>query len=97
MTVKYVSDIMGVNPETVRRWIRTGELKAFITSKKKGYQINVIELYDFVDRHPKYHYGIVKHNQITKRDIKTVYERLSAIVPIILMNHRIIKKVEEES
>lgn len=35
--------------ESVRRWIRTGELKAFKSSSKKGYNIKEEELQRFID------------------------------------------------
>lgn len=35
--------------ESVRRWIRTGELKAFKSSSKKGYNIKKEELQRFIE------------------------------------------------
>ena len=35
-TVKQISEMLHTNPETVRRWIRTGKLKATQNSKKNG-------------------------------------------------------------
>lgn len=35
--------------ESVRRWIRTGELKAFKSSSKKGYNIKKEDLQSFID------------------------------------------------
>lgn len=36
-TVYEAATLVGVNPETIRRWIRSGRLIASISSKKEGY------------------------------------------------------------
>ena len=43
-TVYEAANLIGVNPETVRRWIRSGELAATLSSKKNGYAINQTDL-----------------------------------------------------
>lgn len=53
-TVYEVSEAFHVGPETVRRWIRSGELKTIIMCKKTGHVINEDELEKFVENHPKY-------------------------------------------
>ena len=35
-STKEISELFGVDNETVRRWIRTGELKAEQSSRKRG-------------------------------------------------------------
>ena len=35
-SVKDIADMLNTNPETVRRWIRAGKLKAHQTSRKDG-------------------------------------------------------------
>jgi excisionase family DNA binding protein len=46
LTVEEVADELRVHPETVRQWIRDGELDAFDTGR--GYRISRIDLNDFV-------------------------------------------------
>mgnify|MGYP002343952694 CR=1 FL=1 len=53
-TVKEVAEVMDVNEETVRRWIRSGELKASQSSKKQGNVVNEYDLLVFVSDKPKY-------------------------------------------
>ena len=48
LTVEEVAEELRVHPETVRQWIRTGELDAFDTGR--GYRISRRDLDDFVQR-----------------------------------------------
>jgi excisionase family DNA binding protein len=48
LSVENVADELGVNPETVRVWIRSGELVAL--SIGKGYRISRADLDDFIRR-----------------------------------------------
>ena len=52
MDVTLVSSLLNVNPETVRRWVRSGELK----SLRVGKVIDISEsnLHNFIKDHPKY-------------------------------------------
>lgn len=52
--VKEISELLSVNEETVRRWIRSGELKASQSSKKQGNIVNEYDLLIFVSDKPKY-------------------------------------------
>lgn len=53
-TVKDISNMVHANPETVRRWIRTGKLKASKSSRKDGNVVQEKDLFDFLSRTPKY-------------------------------------------
>lgn len=48
LSVEDVADELGVNPETVRVWIRSGELVALGIGK--GYRISRADLDDFIRR-----------------------------------------------
>lgn len=48
LTVEEVAEELRVHPETVRQWIRRGELDAFDTGR--GYRISRTDLDDFVQR-----------------------------------------------
>jgi putative molybdopterin biosynthesis protein len=47
-TVEEVAEELRVHPETVRQWIRGGELDAFDTGR--GYRISRKDLDDFIQR-----------------------------------------------
>ena len=47
-TVEEVAGELRVHPETVRQWIRSGELDAFDTGR--GYRISRTDLDDFVGK-----------------------------------------------
>ena len=53
-TVTQVSEMFNVDPETVRRWCRTGKLNGTLKCKKSGFHIDEESLNDFVNRYPKY-------------------------------------------
>jgi len=48
LTVDEIAEELSVNPETVRTWIRSGELKAMDLGG--GYRINRVDLNDFLER-----------------------------------------------
>jgi excisionase family DNA binding protein len=48
LSVEEIANELGVNPETVRVWIRSGELLAY--SIGKGYRISRADLEDFIMR-----------------------------------------------
>lgn len=53
-SVKQIAEIMGINPETVRRWIRNGKLKAVQASRKGGNVVKEADLERFGKTMPKY-------------------------------------------
>ena len=53
-TVKQISELLNTNPETVRRWIRSGKLAASQNSKKGGNIISEEALVQFLHATPKY-------------------------------------------
>ena len=48
-SVKDIADMLNTNPETVRRWIRAGKLKADQTSRKDGNMVREDDLYKVVE------------------------------------------------
>lgn len=52
--VAEIAKLLSVNEETVRRWIRSGDLKSIQVSKKNGNVINEQNLYEFIETKPKY-------------------------------------------
>lgn len=53
-SVKQIADMLNTKPETVRRWIRTGKLKAEQSSRKDGNVITEGDLNKFLKSSPKY-------------------------------------------
>lgn len=53
-SVKEIADILNTNPETVRRWIRSGKLASTMTSNKSGNMVSADSLNKFIKETPKY-------------------------------------------
>ena len=54
-TISEVSSLFSVSEETIRRWIKSGRLKASIDSKKEGYKVTEKDLKEFIEtQKPKY-------------------------------------------
>lgn len=52
--VKEIADMLNTNPETVRRWIRSGKLEAIQESRKSGNVVTKSMLDAFLKTSPKY-------------------------------------------
>ena len=52
--VSEIATMLGVNEETVRRWIRSGKLKSTQHSKKQGNVVNEGDLLEFVASNQKF-------------------------------------------
>lgn len=48
MTVEEVAERLKMNPETVRRYLRSGELKGIAFSNKVGWRITEQDLQEFI-------------------------------------------------
>lgn len=89
-TVKQVSEMFNVDPETVRRWVRNGELDATLECKRSGFRIDEESVNDFINRYPKYGrmalptevYSINNSNEIKSRlkKIKRYTKRINELV-----------------
>lgn len=53
-SVKQIAEMLNTNPETVRRWIRDGKMKAVQVSRKNGNIVTEAELERFIKATPKY-------------------------------------------
>ena len=53
-SVKQIAEMLNTQPETVRRWIRTGKLTAHKNSRKEGHVISENDLSEFLKKTPKY-------------------------------------------
>ena len=52
--VKQIADMLNTQPETVRRWIRSGKLHAEKASRKDGHVVTEGDLNKFLKSSPKY-------------------------------------------
>ena len=52
-SVKEIADMLNTNPETVRRWIRSGKLEAIQESRKGGNVVTKSMLDAFLKASPK--------------------------------------------
>jgi excisionase family DNA binding protein len=67
-SIKEVANLLKVNEETVRRWVRRSELQGELDrGKKGGFKIKTSYLEDFLIKHPKY-----RQNGITKGPYRTI-------------------------
>jgi len=48
--VKYIVYLLQVHEQTVRRWIKSGELPAILFGRKGGYRVKASDLNAFLDR-----------------------------------------------
>lgn len=53
--VKEIANMLNINEETVRRWIRSDGLRSIQTSRKTGNVVNEQDLWTFINDNPKYH------------------------------------------
>ncbi|MBI3978269.1 MAG: helix-turn-helix domain-containing protein [Chloroflexi bacterium] len=49
LTVAQVAERLQVNPETVRRWLRSGRLRGILLGDRAGYRVGASELRRFVE------------------------------------------------
>lgn len=74
-TVCQIASMLNVNPETVRRWVRNGELDAIKTDcKKEGFLIDEKSILNFTNSHKKYKGLIDQSNQQKSDTIQRLYE-----------------------
>ena len=67
-TSMQVATLLNINPETVRRWIKSGLLKAEKGSNRTGYIIFESDLNVFISQNPKYRYN----HELNQQCISTI-------------------------
>ena len=63
-SVKEIAELLNTNPETVRRWIRSGKLEAIQDSRKEGNVVTQAMLDSFLKTTPKYAGALVAGGMI---------------------------------
>lgn len=86
-SVNEIANILKTNPETVRRWIRSGKLKANQESRKGGNEITEHNLREFLKTSPKY-------SKIASTSIGLTVASIfnPILLPIALSNFAILRK-----
>jgi len=51
LTAEQISDRLQVHIETVRRWIRSGELPGLMFGRRGGYRVKEVDLQEFLKRY----------------------------------------------
>ena len=95
-TVSQVSEMFNVDPETVRRWCRTGRLNATLESKKSGFHIDEESLNDFANRYHKY--GKTASPTVVfsiKDNLNEINSRLKKIKRYTKRIDELVKEIEE--
>ena len=82
-TVQQVADILKTNPETVRRWIRSGKLKAEKTSNKTGNVILESSLENFGKIMPKYN-KLIANNLISSSPSSALIGAATVLIDSII-------------
>lgn len=80
-SVKEIANLILVNEETVRRWIREGKLKSTIISKKTGNSIKESDLYEFLNTIPRYRFLFeIKEPKIDEMYNSKLHELLDDLI-----------------
>ena len=100
MTIMHISKALDVSEETVRRWIRSGQLKASeLVSRKQGYRVRYEDLKIFVESKPKYKERLEVYlndrKAIIVRDVKRVQKFAAVVLASKIMEKEMLKKVRE--
>ena len=100
-SVKEIADMLNTNPETVRRWIRSGKLEAIQESRKGGNVVTKSMLDAFLKASPKYAGiaggllttataaivgGLLAQQLIKNDEIKNTHVNTSEIRKLLLAN-----------
>lgn len=82
-STKQISQMTGTNEETVRRWLRNGELKGTHDSLKKGYRVLESDLNIFLDNNPKYRTRALNSNMRRSFSDITIYNDAKTVLNTI--------------
>lgn len=94
-TVTQVSEMLNVDPETVRRWVRTGRLNGTLESKKSGFRIDEESLNDFISQYPKYGRLALITNRLVDFRSNEIQTRLDKIKDYTKRINKLVAEIEE--
>jgi excisionase family DNA binding protein len=82
-SIEAIALLLNVNNETVRRWVRSGKLKARMVSKKSGYVIEEQDLKEFLNNSKKNKskcsYGEDLHTERLISELKRLIQERNAL------------------
>lgn len=84
-SVRQIAQALSTSEETVRRWIRDGQLLATSNSKKQGHKVTAENLCHFLDSNPKYR---TENVQVLLDTGQTDSERFYSQVPVLRTDHQ---------
>ena len=83
-SVKQIACMMGVNEETVRRWIRNRELQVdYYSSKKDGYRVKESELNRFTQNRKKTNKNLLADIIENRFDLVSLDEQILELESLI--------------
>ena len=94
-TVTQVSEMFNVDPETVRRWVRNGQLNATLECKRSGFHIDEESVNDFINRYPKYRRIVLPTEVYSINNSNEIKSRLNKIKRYTNRIDELVKEIEE--
>lgn len=94
-TVTQVSEMFNVDPETVRRWVRNGQLNATLECKRSGFHIDEESVNDFINRYPKYRRIVLPTEVYSINNSNEIKSRLKKIKRYTKRIDELVKEIEE--
>ena len=94
-TVTQVSEMFNVDPETVRRWIRNGQLNATLECKRSGFHIDEESVNDFIDRYPKYGRIVLPTEVYLIDNLNEIQSRLDKIKEYTKRIDKLVEEIEK--
>ena len=94
-TVTQVSEMFNVDPETVRRWVRNGQLNATLECKRSGFHIDEESVNDFINRYPKYRRIVLPTEVYSINNSNEIKTRLKKIKRYTKRIDELVKEIEE--
>lgn len=97
LTVDEISDKLDVNKETVRKWIRSGRLKATIYSRRNGSIISEEDYQKFISKNPTYKPKNSSETEKLMKELEAIKKKLKTVSDIKRRITIIEKKLKEVS
>jgi excisionase family DNA binding protein len=91
--VSEIAQLLNINDETVRRWVRSGDLKASKASNKDGNVINEQDLHEFIQTKSKYRM-MLRLQESTSNDTYSGYLN-DLLIALISERDRLNKRINK--
>lgn len=94
-SVKQIACLLNVGTETVRRWIRDGEMQGCKDSKKGGFRVSQSNLDTFIRLHPKYKIHKLTGDNAKDYALANLNQRIFELEDLIANLHRNLDELRE--